>query len=105
MLLIHLNVFPLSATQTVAVFSYLRTSGRLARRSLRSVLRKQGEERLNNLWRLVLDVCGNLMFAPLFVSAWSQVKREAILDYFVRTAQKSEPDARSPYFDIFTRPN
>jgi hypothetical protein len=100
--LVHLNVFPESASTTVVVFSYLSGDGRQVRRQLRPYLSKQVGRVSHELSRLLLDSCGNLVFAPSFVESWSRDKREVILEYFIRTSEQSDLGFDSPHFELFS---
>jgi hypothetical protein len=104
MLVLHLNVLPVSQTQTIAVFSYVSRLGRMARRHLRPMLRTDGSRRLHDLSRLLIEHCGNLVLAPDFVESWDTAKREAIVRYFMSTAMRPLETYDSPHFDLFVAP-
>lgn len=103
-LVIHLNVLPISATQTVAVFSYVPRFGRMARRHLRPMLRQDASNRMHDLSRMVIDNCGNLVIAPDFFDSWDSTKRDAILGYFIGTAMDPRTKYDSEHFEMFAAP-
>jgi hypothetical protein len=101
MLALHLNVLPVSQTQTVAVFSYAQRFGRMARRHLRPMLREEDRGRAHDLSRLMIEGCGQLVAAPGFVGEWSPEKRAAIAAYFMKTAVEPLDRYDSPHFELF----
>ena len=104
MLVLHLNVLPVSETQTVAVFSYVPRLGRMARRHLRPMLRKDGSHRQHDLSRLLIEHCGNLVLPSDYVDSWDMAKREAIVRDFMSTALRPLETYDSSYFDLFVSP-
>ena len=100
-LLIHLNVLPVSKHTTAVVFSYKNSSGLQACKHLRPVLGAPTEQRLHEVSRLILDSCGNLVFSPSAVALWNEEKRAYVVDYFMRTARKSDLRDKSPHLQMF----
>jgi hypothetical protein len=79
---IHLNVLPVSQSETVVVFSYLKDASKKALRHLQPVLSNRDAAGRLKLSQFILDGCGNTVFRPSFVHAWSSTKRNAVLAYF-----------------------
>ena len=78
----HLNVLPISQSETVVVFSYLKEASKKALRHLTPVLSSRDAADRLKLSQFILDGGGNTVFRPSFVQAWSSTKRDAVLTYF-----------------------
>lgn len=85
---IHLNVLPISQSETVVVFSYLKDVSKKALRHLAPVLSSRDEMDRMKLSQFILDGCGNTVFRPSFVNSWSSKKRDEVLKYFYDSASK-----------------
>lgn len=101
---LHLNVLPISAHETIAVFSYAPRFGRAARRHLRPMLRSDDRMRLHDLSRILIDGCGKLVVAPDYLDSWTTEKRNAIVQYYVHTALDGTTKYDSPHFELFIAP-
>jgi len=100
-LLIHLNVLPLSPTETVAVFSYLDPAGRYARRFLRPILKSNGTGQQHELSRLILGNCENFVLSPAYVDTWTAEKKEVVLRYFIRTMWENDLECNLDLLNLF----
>jgi hypothetical protein len=98
---IHLNVLPISESKTVVVFSYLKEDSKKALRHLAPVLSSRDTADRLTLSQFILDGCGNTVFRPSFVHAWSSAKRNAILKYFYDSVWKPQLDRISEDLGIF----
>jgi hypothetical protein len=87
---IHLNVLPISQSETVVVFSYLKDVSKKALRHLAPVLSSRDAINRLKLSQFILDGCGNTVFRPSFVNSWSSNKRDEVLKYFYDSAWKPQ---------------
>ena len=98
---IHLNVLPVSQTQTVVLFSYLKSDATPACAFLGRVLGSGGLHQRYELSRLILDSCENFVLSPNYFDTWCDDKKNTIRDYFVRTIMKSDLGYESPHLYLF----
>jgi hypothetical protein len=89
---IHLNVLPISESETMVIFSYLKEDSKKALRHLAPVLSSRDTADRLKLSQFIIDGCGNMVFRPSFVHTWSSIKRNAILKYFYDSVSKSQLD-------------
>lgn len=86
----HLNVLPISQSETVVVFSYLKDVSKKALRHLAPVLSSRDTANRLKLSQFILDGCGNTVFRSSFINSWSNTKRDAVLTYFHDSAWKPQ---------------
>jgi hypothetical protein len=79
---IALNVLPLNAGESVAVFSYLTSDASLARALLNPILSSTGFQQRYFISKQILNSCQNFVVSPIHFDKWSGEKRDAICDYF-----------------------
>lgn len=75
---IHLNVLPLSQTETAVVFSYAAADAGLARAHLDRVLNSSGAHHKYELSRVIVENCENFVLNPDYVASWSDKKRRTV---------------------------
>jgi hypothetical protein len=80
-----ITVLPITAQETVALLSYLNDDASLARAELAPLLEKSGTRQAFELSRRLLNNCENFVISPEYVASWTERKRRAVTEYFVRT--------------------
>ena len=80
-----LNVMPISDVETVAVFSYARDDGPMARAALHRILSANGDYQKYELSKLNIDRVENFVLSPVSVASWKPEKTRIIRDAFVST--------------------
>lgn len=98
---VHLNVLPISQSETVVVFSYVKDASKKALRHLAPVLRSLDTADRLKLSQFIIDGCGNTVFRPSFVHSWSGTKHDAVLTYFLDSAWKSRLDQIAGDLGVF----
>lgn len=98
---IHLNVLPISQSETVVVFSYEKEASKKALRHLAPVLSSRDTADRLKLSQFILDGCGNTVFRPSFVHSWSRTKHDALLKYFLDSAWKPKLDQIAEDLGVF----
>ena len=96
-----LNILPLTATRSVAVFAYLPADAPLAREMLKPILLSAGEQQKYELSRRLLNSCGNFVLAPAYFDSWSDRKRAVVREYFVRTILEEDMTYHDPDLLLF----
>lgn len=102
---IHLNVLPISQSETVVVFSYLKGVSKKALRHLAPVLSSRDAMNRLKLSQFILDGCGNTIFRPSFVNSWSSNKRDAVLNYFYDSVWKPQINRVTGDLGVFALDN
>lgn len=98
---VHLNVLPLTKTETVVVFSTLRSDATHATAFLDRILNSHGVHQRYEISRLVLNSSENFAICPRYYDSWTQEKREAVRTYFTRTIMVSDLGYESPHLYLF----
>jgi hypothetical protein len=80
-----ITVLPITAQETVAILSYLNEDASLARAELAPLLEESGPGQAFELSRRLLNNCENFVISPEYVASWTERKRRAVTEYFVRT--------------------
>ena len=96
-----LNILPLSATRSVAIFSYLPTDANFAREMLGRILLSQGEHQKYELSRRLLNSCENFVLAPAYFDSWTSRKKDVVREYFVRTILQEDLTYEDPDLFLF----
>jgi hypothetical protein len=81
-----LNVMPVSATCTLAIFSYTSEDQRKAKAMLERILVSQGEYQKYELSKLILGHIENFLVAPSHFATWGDEKKSRIRSAFKKTA-------------------
>lgn len=97
----HLNVLPISQSETVVMFSYMKDVSKKALRHLAPVLTSRDTANRLKLSQFILDGCGNVVFRPSFVNAWSSAKRDTVLTYFHDSVWKPQIDRSTGDLGVF----
>lgn len=97
---IVLNIFPLSNSETVIIFSFTESEEDLAVNYLQSKV--YGEKNILKyfLSKLVIENTSNFFISPLIFGKWSQEKKSDILQYFEETIFEFK-DEHSKNFYLF----
>ena len=98
---VHLNVLPISQSETVVVFSYVKDASKKALRHLAPVLSSLDTADRLKLSQFIIDGCGNTVFRPSFVHSWSRTKHDAVLKYFLDSARKPQLDRIAGDLGVF----
>jgi hypothetical protein len=86
-----LNIFPTSCNETVAIFSFTSEDAVAIRDYIRDILEAEGAYKKYLLSRMLLTHAENFVIAPTLFDSWSDEKRDAILDFFLKTVRFSSP--------------
>jgi hypothetical protein len=89
---VTLNLFPLSKSRSVAVFSYVRDHASAARSMLGQIFDSDGYLLKYLLSKLVLARCENTVISPDAFEMWTGDQVAAMKDYFSKTT--------SDYFEV-----
>ena len=92
-----LNVLPISADTTLAIFSYADGDCQIARSALDRVLHSQGSSQKYELSKLIIGRIENFLISPSHFNSWSSEKIRLIKSAFTSTAMslskvKDHPD-------------
>jgi hypothetical protein len=98
---VALNVLPLNAVDSVAIFSYLPRDADLVRSALHRLLASEGEYQKYLLSKLILNNCENFVVSPAYYDRWNTEKRKAITEYFVGTLFKGKLEVENENFYLF----
>jgi hypothetical protein len=82
---IAVNVLPISASETIAAFSYTTADSFHAKNYLRELAEATGEYQKYLLSKLVLMHCENFVVAPSVFESWSTQRVDTICKFFVDT--------------------
>jgi hypothetical protein len=85
-----LNVMPVDAKRTLAIFSYTRDDRAKARAALDRVFSSSGAYQKYELSRLILSHMENWLLSPAHFATWTAEKTAVIRDAFTATALKGE---------------
>jgi hypothetical protein len=91
-----ITVLPIAARETVAVLSYLNEDASLARADLGPLLEVSGARQAFELSRRLLNNCENFVLSPEYVASWTDRKRRAVTEYFVRTLVHDDLEVDDP---------
>lgn len=81
-----INLFPLDAGQSIAIFSHTLSDTNRVRRFLAPVHQASGDYQKYLISKIILANCENFVVAPELYEQWSVSKRSAITDFFHRTS-------------------
>ncbi|MGB6689750.1 MAG: hypothetical protein WBE76_18085 [Terracidiphilus sp.] len=95
-----LNIFPTSKDETVALFSFTEVDAVAIREYIRDILESDGAYKKYLLSRMLLTHAENFVIAPPIFDSWSDEKRNAILDFFLKTVRFSS-SAKSEHLYLF----
>jgi hypothetical protein len=96
-----LNVFPISDTETVAIFSYRAGDAPYARTRLERILVAEGDYQKYELSKLILNSCENFVLAPEYVCQWSAEKHKAVTRFFLQSLFQDDLEKESEHFYLF----
>jgi hypothetical protein len=97
---VALNIFPVSTNETVAVFSFTDEDAGPVREYIRDIVESGGYYQKYLISRLLLLHAENFVVAPSVFDTWSQEKRDAILNFFVKTVRFGS-DEQSQHLYLF----
>ncbi len=98
---IIVNVVPLSAQETVVVFSFARSQGAKVVQYLRPITTSGGKKKLYELSYLLIDRAENFYLAPSMVETWSSEKISEIEHAFLQEFFGKGDPKRSSRLDLF----
>lgn len=99
---VTLNVLPLSATKTWALFSFKRQDKREVHKAVRRVLAAPSHNQKYQLSRLILQRCQNFVLSPSYFETWPEPRRRVVLEFFERTMFETEIGFDSPDLQLLT---
>jgi hypothetical protein len=76
-----LNIFPVSAAETVAIFSFTDVDAEPVREYIRDILTSDHDYQRYLISRLLLLHAENFVVSPSLFDTWSEAKRDAIRDF------------------------
>jgi len=82
---VAINVLPVSASKTVAVFSYAGANQGVARSALDRILRSTGDTQKYELSKLIVSRISNVLLSPRHVDQWGATKVGKITQAFVQS--------------------
>lgn len=97
-----LNVVPVSDDRTFVIFSYAKPDSQTARRNLRPILLRKGEQQKYELSKLIIANIENFVIAPEWFDIWSEQKLKTVHDAFVSTLFDSREIQESDELMLFT---
>jgi hypothetical protein len=80
-----LNIFPVSTSETVAIFSFTDVDAQPVRDYIHEILTTGGDYQKYLISRLLLLHAENFVVAPALFDSWSLEKRDAIRDFSFST--------------------
>jgi len=96
-----LNVFPISNSISLAVFSYASTDRNMARAALDRILNSRDAYQKYELSRLILNRIENFMISPVHFDTWSAEKISRIKAAFTNTIANREQVPDHPDMMLF----
>ncbi len=96
-----LSIIPLTTSRSIAILSYTKADAPVARTALDRILRASGHHQLYELSKRLLNSCENFVIAPEHFKTWSEPKRAAIRDYYIRTLLKDQLGHDDPDLYLF----
>lgn len=99
---VALTVIPLSPTHTAALFSFKPEDAKQTRRALRSVFEAPAHDAKYQLSRTLLQRCQNFVLSPSFFESWTDARRDAVRDFFLRTLADPRIGFDSPDLILLT---
>jgi hypothetical protein len=97
---VALNIFPVSKDDTVAIFSFVEADAGPVREYIHDLLESAGTYQKYLLSRMLLLHAENFVVAPPLFDMWSQEKRDAILNFFLKTLRFGSSE-QSEHFYLF----
>lgn len=96
---VAINILPVTKKKTVVILSYREKDSSHARMALDRVINSEGHHQQYEISRLLLNNCENFVICPTYFDSWSDNKKSAIRDYYIKTIFKGDLNYESP--DIF----
>ena len=81
---IVINILPTSKNKTIVIFSWLPHESKSAKIHLNNIIESAGELRKYEISKLILRYCENFVISPSYFEAWSDEKKEKVIEYFER---------------------
>lgn len=98
---VTINILPVTATRTVAVFSYAKKDQGNVRATLDRILGSTGYVQKYELSKLVLSRISNVLISPRHFDQWGAEKVKKIADAFVRTVESQQDVGEDADFMLF----
>jgi len=98
---VAINILPVSASRTVAVFSCARQHQASVRTALDRVFEAVGDTQKYELSKLVLSRISNVLFSPAHLATWRPGKAEKIVAAFVGTVSTQQDVGDDVDFMLF----
>lgn len=97
---IALNIFPISPGETVAIYSFTDADSEPVCEYLSEILTTADEYQKYLVSRLLLLHAENFVVSPALFDTWSDIKRDAIRDFFLETIRYGSAE-QSEHFYLF----
>lgn len=98
---IVLNVLPVTKNQTYVILSYREKDSTRGRTALDRVINSRGEHQKYELSRFILNNCDNFVICPTYFDSWSDKKKTAIREYYIKTILEGDLNYESPELYLF----
>lgn len=97
---IALNILPISRDETIAIYSFTDADTEPVREYLSDIRATEGTYQKYLVSRLLLLHAENFVVSPALFDTWSDVKRNAIRDFFLETIRYGSAE-QSEHFYLF----
>jgi hypothetical protein len=97
---IALNILPVSHDETIAIYSFTDADAEPVREYLSDILTTTGAYQKYLVSRLLLLHAENFVVSPALFDTWSDIKRDAIRDFFLQTIRYGSAE-QSEHFYLF----
>jgi hypothetical protein len=98
---VAINILPVSATRTVAAFSYAKKDQGSVRAGLDRILGSTGHVQKYELSKLVLSRISNVLISPRHFDQWGAERAKKIADAFMRTVEGHQDVGEDADFMLF----
>lgn len=98
---VAINVLPVTKEKTFVILSYREKDSSHARTALSRVIDSKGCHQQYEISKLILNNCENFVICPTYFDSWSDTKKNAIRDYYIKTIFKGDLNYESPDIHLF----
>jgi hypothetical protein len=98
---VAINILPVSASKTIAAFSYAKKDQGIVQASLDRILGSSGDFQKYELSRLVLSRISNVLISPRHFERWGAARAQKIAAAFVRTVESKQDVEEDADFMLF----
>ena len=98
---VAINILPVTKKNTFVILSYRENDSSHARLALGRVIDSEGYHQKYEISKLILNNCENFFICPAYFDTWSDTKKDAIRDYYIRTIFEGDISYESPDIYLF----